>query len=346
MSSSSPSPRPSRPTRRGLLAVGGALGVGAALAACGGKSSGGASGTGAGEKSGPWSFTDDRGTKAGTKSLPRNIVAFTGMAAALHDYGVEVKGVFGPTRGKDGKADVQAGDLDISKVEIIGNTFGEFDVEKYAKLVPELLISDMWEKDKLWYVPEKSAAKIASLAPQVALWASQTNMEKALARRAALAASLGADLEAPKTVAAKSRFEKAAARLRAAAKAHPDVKVLIGSASAELFYVSLAKMSADTLYFQELGVRFVEPKVDKAGFFEALSWENVGKYQADIIMMDNRSAVLQPQDIADKPTWAGLPAVKAGQVVPRVTEPIYSYAKCAPVLEDLAKAIESAKKVS
>ncbi len=348
MSSSPLSSRLSRPTRRGLLAVGGALGAGAALAACGGKSSGGTSdaGAGAGEKSGPWSFTDDRGTKAATKSLPRNIVAFTGMAAALHDYGVEVKGVFGPTRGKDGKADVQAGDLDISKVEIIGNTFGEFDVEKYAKLVPELLISDMWEKDKLWYVPEKSAAKIASLAPQVALWASQTNMEKALARRAALAASLGADLKAPKTVDAKSRFEKASARLRAAAKAHPDITVMIGSASAELFYVSLAKMSADTLYFQELGVRFVEPKVDKAGFFEGLSWENVGKYKADVIMMDNRSAVLQPKDIAGKPTWAGLPAVKAGQVVPRVTEPIYSYAKCAPILEDLAKAIESAKKVS
>lgn len=37
---------------------------------------------------------------------------------------------------------------------------------------------------------------------------------------------------------------------------------MIGSASQDLFYVSLAKMSADTLYFQELGVKFVEPKVD------------------------------------------------------------------------------------
>ncbi|MFI0979549.1 ABC transporter substrate-binding protein [Streptomyces sp. NPDC021093] len=339
--------RLSRPTRRGILAAGGALGIGAALAACGGEKAAGSkteeAGTG---KSGPWSFTDDRGKKTETKSFPKNIVAFTGTAAALHDYGIEVKGVFGPTKGKDGKPDVQAGDMDISKLEIIGNVYGEFDVEKYAKLVPELLITDMWQKDILWYVPEQSAKKIASLAPQVALWAAETNMEKALARRAGLAASLGADLKAKKTVDAKARFEKASARLRAAAKAHPDIKVMIGSASAELFYVSLAKMSADTLYFQELGVKFIEPKVDAQGFFEGLSWENVGKYQADVIMMDNRSAVLQPKDIANKPTWAQLAAVKAGQVIPRVTEPIYSYAKCAPILEDLAKAIENAKKVA
>ncbi|MEU8886668.1 ABC transporter substrate-binding protein [Streptomyces sp. NPDC048442] len=343
-----PSPsRLSRPTRRGLLAAGGALGIGAALAACGGeKASGSKASEGGAGKSGPWSFTDDRGKKVETKSFPKSIVAFTGTAAALHDYGIEVTGVFGPTKGKDGKPDVQAGDMDISKLEIIGNAYGEFDVEKYAKLIPELLISDMWEKDVLWYVPEQSAKKIYSLAPSVALWASGTNMEKALARRAELAASLGADLRAKKIADAKARFEKASARLRAAAKAHPDIKVMIGSASADLFYVSLAKMSADTLYFQELGVKFIEPKVDAQGFFEGLSWENVAKYKADVIMMDNRSAVLQPKDIANKPTWAQLPAVKAGQVIPRVTEPIYSYDKCAPVLEDLAKAIETAKKVA
>jgi iron complex transport system substrate-binding protein len=343
---SSPS-RLSRPTRRGLLAVGGALGAGAALAACGGEKT--AAGTGekaTAEKSGPWSFTDDRGRKVETKAVPKNIVAFTGTAAALYDYGIEVKGVFGPTKTKDGKADVQAGDMDVSKLEILGNVYGEFNVEKYAGLAPELLISNMWEKDVLWYVPEQSAKKIESLAPSVALWVSNTNMEKALARHAGLAASLGADLKAQKTVDAKARFEKAAARLRAAAKARPEIKVMIGSASAELFYVSLAKMSADTLYFQELGVKFVEPKVDSGGFFEGLSWEQVGKYKADVIMMDNRSAVLQPKDLKDKPTWAQLPAVKAGQVVPRVTEPIFSYDKCAPILEDLAKAVETAKKVS
>lgn len=333
-------------SRRGLLAAGGAVGLGAALAACGGsdsKASG--SGSSAG-KSGPWTFKDDRGQTAKAATVPKNIVAFTGVAAALHDYGIEVKGVFGPTRTKDGKADVQAGDLDISKVEILGNVWGEFNVEKYAALAPELLVTAMWEKGALWYVPDQSKDKILKPAPSVALWAARTTIPKAIQRHEDLAASLGADVKAATVTAAKARFEKAAARLRAAAKSKPNIKVMIGSASQDLFYVSLAKTSADTLYFQELGVRFVEPKVNAAGFFEELSWENVDTYDADVIMMDNRSSALQPDALTSRPTWARLPAVKAGQVVPRTTEPIYSYDKCAPILEDLAKAIEDAKKVS
>ncbi|MBP0460922.1 ABC transporter substrate-binding protein [Streptomyces montanisoli] len=335
--------------RRGLLAAGGALGLGAALAACGGGSGSGAksdaSGGAASGKTGPWSFKDDRGVVAKADSTPRNIVAFVGTAAALHDYGIEVKGVFGPTKKKNGSPDVQAGDLDISKVTIIGNVYGEFNVEKYAALNPDLLATEQWQKGSLWYVPDKSKSQIAKLAPVVALEASQTTIPKAIQRHEDLAGSLGADLKSKKVTDAKARFQKAAARLRAAAKARPEITVLIGSASQDLFYVSLAKMSADTAYFQQLGVKFVTPKVDSQGYFEDLSWENVGKYRADIIMMDNRSSALQPSALTSKPTWQQLPAVKAGQVIPRVTEPIYSYDKCAPILDDLAQAIEKAKKV-
>ncbi|MFJ4922078.1 ABC transporter substrate-binding protein [Streptomyces sp. NPDC088725] len=334
-------------TRRGLLAAGGAVGLGVALAACGGgdtKDGGAKQGGGAG---GDWSFKDDRGVVAKADRVPRNIVAFTGTAAALHDYGVEVKGVFGPTKAKDGKPDVQAGDLDIDKVEILGNTYGEFNVEKYAALNPELLVSAQWLKGELWYVPEQSKDKILGLAPSVGLWAAETTLPKAIRRHAELAESLGADLGAPKVADAKARFEKAAERLRQAAKSRPEIKVLIGSASQDLFYVSLPKMSADTRYFQDLGVRFIQPeKVNAQGFFEELSWENVGKYDADIIMTDNRSSALQPAALSSKPTWRKLPAVEADQVIPRVTEPVFSYAKCAPILDDLAAAIENAKKAA
>ncbi|MFD9867048.1 ABC transporter substrate-binding protein [Streptomyces niveus] len=332
-------------SRRGMLAAGGAVGLGVALAACG---NGDDKSTEAGgdAKSGPWSFKDDRGETAEAGSVPKNIVAFTGTAAALHDYGIEVKGVFGPTTTKGGEPDIQAGDLDVTKVEILGNVWGEFNVEKYAALAPDLLVTAQWVEGELWYVPEQSKDKILKLAPSVALLAAETTVPKAIQRHADLAESLGADLKAKKVTDAKARFEKAAGRLRAAAKSKPDIKVMIGSASQDLFYVSLAKMSADTLYLQELGVKFVEAKVNAQGFFEELSWENVDKYPADIIMMDNRSSALQPEALTSKPTWARLPAVKAGQVIPRVTEPIYSYDKCAPILEDLADAIEKARKVA
>ncbi|MGW8332010.1 ABC transporter substrate-binding protein [Streptomyces sp. NPDC055897] len=327
--------------------MGGAIGAGVALAACGGgDKKSGADGTAGAGASGPWSFKDDRGQTAQTKATPKNIVAYTGTAAALFDYGIQVKGVFGPTKTKDGKADVQAGDLDISKVEILGNTYGEFSVEKYAALQPDVLITDMWQKDVLWYVPDNSKDKILKLAPSVALWASDQSMPAALQRRADLAKSLGADLNAKGVTDAKAAFEKASARLRAAAKANPGIRVLLGSASPDLFYVSEAKRSCDTRYFQELGVQFVTPKVDSQGFFESLSWENVGKYPADLILMDNRTGTLQPADLGGKPTWGQLPAVKANQVVPRLTEPIYSYARVAPIVDALAQAIEKAKKVA
>ncbi|MDT9689171.1 ABC transporter substrate-binding protein [Streptomyces sp. P9(2023)] len=339
-------------TRRGLLTAGGALGLGAALAACGTKSAGGGDAADTGQKAGPWKFTDDRGTAVEAKSTPKNIVAFTGMAAALKDFGIEVKGVFGPTyvedpKTKEKKPDVQAGDLDIAKVKVLGNVWGEFKIEEYLKLQPELLITDMWEKNDLWYVPAEQKDKILKIAPSVALWAADKSMPAVLQRHADLAASLGADVKTKQIQDDKARFEAAAERVRQAAKGKKDIKVLIGSGSPDLFYVSTPVRPTDTVYFKELGVNIVTPtKLDQGGWFEGLSWENVDKYQADIIMLDNRTSALQPEALKAKPTWAALPAVKAGQVIPRVTEPIYSYAKCAPLLEDLAKALENAKKVS
>ncbi|MGW5848255.1 ABC transporter substrate-binding protein [Streptomyces sp. NPDC055254] len=343
-----PKSRSSLLTRRGLMAAGGALGLVAALTACGGgdtakgddKDKGGAA-------SGPWTFKDDLGKEVSTKSTPKNIVAFTGTAAALYDYGIQVKGVFGPTKTADGKPDVQAGSMDISKVEILGNVYDEFNVEKYAALQPDLLVTNTWD-GTLWYVPEASKDKIQQLAPAAAISVGgDATLDKALARTADLAKSLGADLNAKKTVDAKARFEAAAAKVREATKANPGIKVLVGSGSADLFYVSTAKTSADLKYFESLGVEFITPeKLDEGGFFESLSWENAGKYKADVVLLDNRTGTLQPEDLKAKATWAELPAVKAGQVTPRVTEPIYSYEKCAQILEDLAKSIQGAKKVS
>lgn len=251
-------------TRRGILAAGGALGLGAVLAACGDEdatsSSTGSDKETAAAKSGPWSFKDDRGVTAKTDKAPANIVAFVGVAAALYDYGIDVKGVFGPTRTTDGKADVQAGDLDISKVTILGNVWDEFNVEKYAALAPDVLITTLFDDaGTLWYVPETSKDKIAKLAPSVGISVYDRQMTEPLQRMLELAKSLGADTESEKITAAKKRFEDAAARLRAAAKAKPDIKVLAGSASQDIFYVSGSNLSIDLEYYKALGVNFVEP---------------------------------------------------------------------------------------
>jgi iron complex transport system substrate-binding protein len=347
-----PHARATHLTRRGLLAAGGAVGLGAALAACGddkGKDSGSDGGAKA-AGSGPWSFKDDRGTTVKLDKAPANIVAFTGVGAALHDYGIQVKGVFGPTTTKDGKANVQAGDMDVSKVTVLGNAWGQFSIEKYASLAPDVLITTLFDgAGTLWYVPEESKKKIAQLAPSIGISVYDRQLTRPLQRMWELAESLGADMKAAKATDAKKRFEAAAARLRAAAKAKPGIKVMAGSASDQLFYVSGSNLSIDLEYFKALGVNLVEPpesaKKQGGGWYESLSWENVDKYPADIIMMDDRSSAIQPADIT-KPTWKKLPAVKAGQVIARSPEPILSYDKCAPLLTNLAEALEKAKKVS
>ncbi|WP_328669252.1 ABC transporter substrate-binding protein [Streptomyces sp. NBC_00328] len=348
-----PNARATRLSRRGVLAAGGALGLGAVLAACGdddASKNGGSDATKAAAKSGPWTFKDDRGTTVKLDKTPANIVAFTGVAAALFDYGIEVKGVFGPTTTKDGKADVQAGDMDVSKLTVLGNKWGQFSIEKYAALAPDVLISTMFDATgSLWYVPEESKDKILKLAPSVGISVYDRQMPQSLERMFALAESLGADVKAAKIVEAKKKFEAAAERLRAAAKARPEIKVLAGSASDTIFYVSGSNLSIDLEYFKALGVNIVEPsaKALKAsgGWFENLSWENVDKYPADIIIMDDRSATIQPADITEA-TWKKLPAVKAGQVIARTPEAILSYDKCTPIIERLAEAIENAKKVA
>ncbi|WP_031478552.1 ABC transporter substrate-binding protein [Streptomyces bicolor] len=347
-----PNARATHLSRRGILAAGGALGLGAVLAACGDEDakSGGSSEATTAAKSGPWTFKDDRGTTVKLDKVPTKIVAFVGVAAALYDYGIEVKGVFGPTMTQDGKADVQAGDMDVSKLTVFGNVWDQFNVEKYAAFAPEVLISTTFDSaGTLWYVPEASKDKIAKLAPSVAISVYDRQLTQPLERVWELAESLGADMKADKVAQSKKDFEAAAERLRKAAKARPEIKVMAGSASQDIFYVSGTNLSIDLEYFKALGVNFVEPpesaKKEGGGWFESLSWENVDKYPADVIMMDDRSSTIQPADITEA-TWKKLPAVKAGQVIARSPEPIPSYDKCTPLLTSLAEAIEKAKKVA
>ncbi|SDZ29777.1 iron complex transport system substrate-binding protein [Micromonospora pattaloongensis] len=333
-----------RITRRGLLAAGGALGLGALLTACGGGSTtGGATDGGDG-----WSFTDDRGQKASAGARPQRVVAYVGTAAALHDFGVgdRIAGVFGPTKLADGKPDPLAGGLDVDKVTILGNAWGEFNIEKYAALRPELLVTNMYEPNALWFVPDDSKDKILPLAPSVGLTVAKVSLGRVLQRYSDLAASLGADLSAPTVTDAKTRFERASETLRAAAKANGGIRVMAASASADLLYVSDPDVYADLSYFRELGVTFVDPANVTGGFFENLSWENADKYPADLILLDSRTSALQPKDLGSKPTWTTLPAVKAGQVTPWLSEPRFSYAGCAPLIEALATALRNAKKAS
>ena len=341
---------PNRVSRRRLLAAGGALALGPLLAACGdgtddGDGSARSAGNGAGG-AGPWSFKDDRGRTARTDSEPKTLVAFVSTAAALHDYGIECKGVFGPTEPIDGKPNPQAGDMDVSKLTSLGTAWGQFNVEKYAALKPDLLISNMFPAPDLWYVPEESRKKIEALAPSVGISIARTSLLDPLRRTAELAESLGADLNAKKVTDAKARFDKASETLREAAEGSGGLKVMAMTGDADQMYVAVPDSYSDLNYFKDLGVEFVEgKKSDEWGFWEFLSWENANRHHADLIMIDNRSTALPPKDLSKKPTWRQLPAVEAGQTTPWSMEERFSYAGFAPVIEQLAAAVKKSKRL-
>ncbi|GGZ53766.1 ABC transporter substrate-binding protein [Streptomyces inusitatus] len=327
-------------SRRRLLTATGALGIGALLTACGTDEKKSAAGAGS------WTFTDDRGKTAKANARPKNIVAFVSTAAALHDYGVDCTGVFGPTDPVNGKPNPQTGDLDITKLTSLGQGWGEFSVEKYAALDPDLLISNMFPPPALWYIPEESVKKIEKLAPTVGIDGAHKSLLEPLKRYTELAESLGADLKAAKVTEAKARFDRAEATLREAAERNGGIKVLAMTGDAEKMYVAVPDSYCDLNYFKDLGIEFIEgKKSDDWGFWEFLSWENADKYHADLIMIDNRSSALSAKDLAKKPTWTRLPAVKAGQTVPWAMEERYSYAGYAPVLERLAAAVTRSKKL-
>ncbi|MBF9069642.1 ABC transporter substrate-binding protein [Streptacidiphilus fuscans] len=348
---------PLHPSRRSLLAAGGVAGLGALLAACGsggpspqsvGSDGNSGSSGSSGGSAGSWTFTDDRGTRVALPARPSRVVAYTGTAAALHDFGVtdRIVGVFGPTRLADGRPDPMAGNLDLAKVTVLGNAWGEFDLEKYAALRPQLLVTDMWVPKQLWYVPDASKTTIAALAPTAGITIAKIQLPEPLSRHEQLAGLLGADLTASAVVAAKQRFQQAVETVRQAGKAKRGLRVMAASASADLLYVSDPGVYPDLSYYRSLGVELVTPAKVQGGFFEPLSWENADRYAADLILLDSRSSALQPKDLAAKPTWQQLPAVKAGQVIPWLSEVRFSYAGCAPLIEQLAAALDRAKRVA
>jgi iron complex transport system substrate-binding protein len=316
-------------SRRSLLLGAGALAV---LSAC--SDSGDSDPKSAG--SGPWEFTDDRGVKISRPSRPEKVVAQVSAAAALWDLGVRPIGIFGETKGADGKPNTLAGSVDLSQVTSVGDTYGEFNVEKFASLQPDLLVAPMQVANELWYVPKEQVSAIEAIGPTLGVNYLKRSVDKVIDRYAELAAALGADLRAEPVVKAKEEFAAASKALSEVVATKNGVKVLFISSGPEGVYFANAPAFSDLVLLQSLGVRFVTPKVNPAEpHFENVSWELVDKYPADVILYDTRNAAPFTTERAKYPTVAKLPAVRANQVFGWNPETPTSWAQFAPALRQL-----------
>ncbi|NUR91471.1 MAG: ABC transporter substrate-binding protein, partial [Nonomuraea sp.] len=271
---------------------------------------------------------DDRGRKVELAERPARVVAQVSAAATLWDFDVRPVAMFGPSTLKGGGKDPEAGDVDLAKVRSLGNVWDEFNVEKYVSLNPQVLVAGMYLRDELWYVPEKSKDAIEQVAPTIGIQQQGKAAGELLKRYEELAVALGGRADA----AAVSRFKTAENAVKSAA---PGKKVLYCAASPEEFWVCDPGNFPDQKYLRGLGLDIVVPEKSE-NYYETLSWENVDKYAADAIFVDARAQSMKLSEIAKKPTWAKLPAVRAGRVYPWRAEMRFSPQGYAGMLAELS----------
>lgn len=319
-------------SRRKAIGLGLLAAAGTAVAGCG--SSEGQSGKGGGA----WQYTDARGKHLSLDHRPNRIVAYSGIIGALNDYGVRFVGVYGPHSPVNGKPNPQAGDADYSHLTSVGEQYGDFQIEKLAKLRPDLVLETSFLPGKSFYITEEVLPKVERLAPAVALIDTSPRVKTldVLRNMTELARSLGGNPDSPEAKQAKQRFDKVSETIRQQARSNPLRAVMI-SAEKDKFYISHPKEQANAHYLQDLGVKFVDPPYQSKGeVFIEMSWEQANRYPADVVLYDSRPQAMPREELLKIPTFRDMPAVRAGQLAPWNPEIPFSHLQLAKNLEQVA----------
>lgn len=120
--------------------------------------------------------------------------------------------------------------------------------------------------------------------------------------------------------------------------------MLAASGTVDELYVAHPPGFPDLNYYAELGLDLVEPTEhpEAGGYWQALSWEQVDTYQADMIMADVRGGSVDFLLDQMPPLGRQLPAVQADQMVAWTASSALGYGNAAAVLDALADAVSSA----
>jgi iron complex transport system substrate-binding protein len=261
-----------------------------------------------------WTFTDDRGITVSLPSVPTRVIAQTVSAASLWDFGFHVVGVYGDVYTDDGTTpDPQLGNVDVTQVANLGEWGTDLDTEKVVELGAQVYV-DVDRGGGLWGITPEVEALLLEIVQTVGI-ATTVSYKTATERFEQLAVSLGIDSSAPELVTARQATSGAETALAEVARSKPGLKVLVltGDPTTNAYFVS-PEAAGDLMYYKSLGVDIVvpeNPSPENLNVFEAASWEQVGKYPADVILFDSRFDVTTLDSDA---LWSALPAVQAGQV--------------------------------
>ncbi len=220
-------------------------------------------------------------------------------------------------------------------------------VEAVAALDPDLIVAEWWPVEEAYSGLEEgantSADVMRDIAPVVGP-AQGPSIVQMIEDYAELAESLGADLDDPAISEGRDRFDAAVAAFQDVVGSKPDLSVLAVSPTPESLYVAVPEYAAELADFTDWGLDLVVPDSPDAGFeyWETLSWENADKYQADLLIVDERGYPANLDDARQRPTWQALEAAEAGAVAVWPAYWVRTYDDYAGALEQLTASIEGA----
>src|SRR5690606_567786 len=234
--------------------------------------------------------------------------------------------------------------LDLTGIEIVGEAWGEIDLEKVAALKPDLVLAEYWPLDKAFSGLEIGAGQqnqqILKIAP-VTGPTQGDSIVKLINDYEALAASLGADLSAPQVVADKAAFEASLDKFKAAVAAKPNLTVLPVWAGNDALYVAATEGASELMDFASWGLKLITPEVaDDRGYWETLSWEQADRHPPGLVIVDTRADTTLETAVA-QPTWTTIKAAAAGQVTDWPAFWLRNYKAYAGALDKLTAAIDA-----
>lgn len=313
------------------------------VSACSGDHGGDAAASGEG-----WSFTDDLGNTVELDAAPERIAGINDVMSSLWNYGVAPVATFGQTSTAE---DVAFEGRDLSDAEILGESYGDIDLEQLAAAAPDVIVTTVYPTDSEGTLDESQPLygfesldqqeQIGRIAPIIAIaWSGSAS--EVIERTAELAEALGADMDSEDVRAARADFEAASTALTEAAAGGLTVLPVAAYAD-EGFYMAKAQDEPSLRMYADLGVRFVDPGGEEY-YWQTAGWEDVPQYPSDVLLYSLRGA-LTPEQMAEQPTYALLPAAQAGQVHPWKYIGM-DYAAQAAYMQELAGWLSEARDVT
>ena len=284
-----------------------------------------------------WTFVDDRNHTVKLSERPTRVAAYQTVAAALYHWGVTPVGVFG----SDPPGDPWLADYPWTGSDLVGSVYGEIDTRKLVALKTQLIVSR-------WFPPPRNSPlfgfrdlaqqqSVGTKVPIVGL-SGRTIIPAQIARYGEFVRALGVPTVSDRALRAREAFDRAAERLSWVGRRKSNLRIIAVSCDQNTMYVAKLASSCDMLFYSHLGVPLISAQAQDP-YWDALGWEDAGKYPADGILYDTRAFTLPLAHAKKIPGFAALPAVRANQIGAWQAEAPPWYQIYADSMNDLAATI-------